>query len=138
MPSRFDAFRPPVARRPGRALLAAALAFAAAFGLGGCAREAPAPKVRVAWVAGCAEPAFDPDGPLDPTRAALERLMSRGLLEQDSSGHIRYASAERFSLSADRLTLTFTLRPDLAYVDGTPCTSRDFALALESGLTRRD
>jgi ABC-type transport system substrate-binding protein len=138
MRPRSSASRPFVTRRAALAVLAAALATLSTLALAGCAAEKSAPKVRVTWVAGRLEPAFDPDGPLDPTRAALERLLSRGLLEQDSSGHIRYAAAERFSLSADRLTLTFTLRPDLAYVDGTPCTSRDFALALEAGLARRD
>src|SRR5690242_4965088 len=138
MRPRSHAIRSTVRRLAALVALGAALATSAALPLAGCSGPPQAPKVRVTWVAGRAEPAFDPDGPLDPTRAALERLLSRGLLEQDSSGHIHYAAAERFSLSADRLTLTFTLRPDLAYVDGTACTSRDFALALESGLARRD
>lgn len=90
------------------------------------------------WTVGCTEPAFDPDGPPDALRAALERTLSSGLLERDANGRIVPAAAERFGWSADSLTLTFTLRPGLHYTDGSPVTSEDFRAALIGGLARTD
>jgi len=83
-------------------------------------------------------PAFDPDGPPDPRRWALERSLSCGLVETDSGGAVVPAAASTLAVSADSLVYTFRLRPELAYVDGSPCRSQDFALALKAGLARAD
>ena len=106
-----------------------------------CAGCTPSPRARpttFAWVAGKPEPSFDPQAPPDPVRWALGRLLSHGLVEEDSTGRILPAAAESIEISADRLSYTFHLRPRLTFVDGTPCGSGDFRVALESGLTRTD
>lgn len=103
-----------------------------------CSRgPAPVPVSQV-WVAGHAQPAFDPDGPPDALRWALERLLSRGLVERDSSGEVRMAAAESVEYSADSLTLTFRLRANAAWADGAPLVSGDFRAALLGGLARTD
>ena len=84
------------------------------------------------------EPEFDPAGPPDPARWAIERLLTRGLIEEDSSGALKPAAAERWEMSPDSLAYTFHLRAGLAFTDGTPCASRDFERALRAGLGRKD
>ena len=105
---------------------------------GGCAGRGPARGTACVWVAGRPEPTFDPAGPPEPLRWALERLLARGLVETDSSGALAPAAAERWEWSADSLVLTFHLRPGLAFADGSPCASADFRRALVSGLGRAD
>jgi ABC-type transport system substrate-binding protein len=87
---------------------------------------------------GQALPPFDPQGPPDPVCWAIERLLSRGLVAEDSSGTIVPAAAERWSISSDRRTYTFQLRNDLAFADGTRCGSSAFRQAIESGMNRLD
>lgn len=105
--------------------------------LAGCAPQPPATITRT-WIAGATEPAFDPDGPPQALRWSLERLLSRGLVERDSSGHVVPAAAESVGVSPDGRTWTFRLRAGLAYTDGTPVTSADFRDALVAGLPRED
>ncbi|MCC6349890.1 MAG: hypothetical protein IT347_09920 [Candidatus Eisenbacteria bacterium] len=110
------------------------------FGLlssAGCAPRRPVVTTR-AWVAGCAEPVFDPDGPPHAVRWAMERLLSRGLVELDSTGRARPAAAESVSVSADGRTWSFRLREGLRFTDGSPATSEDFRVALLAGLPRED
>jgi len=90
------------------------------------------------WLVGGPPPAFDPDGPPDPVRHALERLLTRGLLTRDSTGHVWPDAARRWSWSADSLTLTFELQGDLRFTDGVPCSSAHFRRALVAGLTGSD
>lgn len=71
-------------------------------------------------------------------RVAIERLLSRGLVEEDSSGRVIPAAAESVSVSDDGLTVRFHLRPDLTFADGTRCDSQSFRRAIESGLNRLD
>lgn len=120
--------------RRGRPL-AAALA-AAAFLLPGCTPR-PVPPVVVRWLVARPEPRFDPDGPPQPERQALERLLTRPLVERDSAGP-RPGAAESWSWSRDSLTLTFRLPAGLRFTDGTPCRSLHFEHALRAGLGRRD
>lgn len=117
---------------------AVALLAAALLASGGCA---PPPRVlpkTFAWVVGKPEPVFDPQAPADPVHWALARLLSHGLVEEDSTSRIVPAAAESIEVSADRLSYTFHLRPKLTFVDGSPCGSADFRAALEAGLTRAD
>lgn len=109
-----------------------------ALPLGGCARPAAPVRGSADWVAGHAAPAFDPDGPPDALRWALERQLSMGLVERDSSGAIRAALADSIGCSRDSLTWTFRLRPRLRFTDRTPVTSEHFRTALEAGLARSD
>lgn len=104
----------------------------------GCARPESPRAPAFHWVAGCAEPGFDPGGPPEPVRWALERLLTRGLVSTDSSGRVVPDAAERWEWSPDSLTLTFHLRAGMRFVDGSPCGSGDFARALTRGLARTD
>lgn len=116
-----------------RGVLVALLLLAA-----GCAGKPPAPKPNALWVLGADMPAFDPDGPPDPLRWAIERYLSAGLVETDSTGAVIPAAAGAIDVSDDSLVYTFRLRPALAFVDGSPCRSGEFARALEAGLARTD
>ncbi len=105
--------------------------------LTGCGR-AVRPAVTVRWVVGASEPRFDPDGPPLATRWALERWLSRGLTGLDGEGRVEADAAARWEVTPDGRTWTFHLRDSLAFTDGTPCTSADFARALAAGLGRTD
>lgn len=96
------------------------------------------PAVTRVWVAGATQPPFDPDGPPHALRWSLERLLSRGLVERDSSGRVVPAAAESVTVSPDGRTWTFRLRRGLAFTDGSPATSEDFRAALVAGLPRED
>jgi len=122
--------------RPSAALWSAVL-IGALLGISACGRKASEPVSRT-WIVAGEEPVFDPDGPPDPVRWALERLLTRSLVEEDTSGTIVPAAAERVDRSADSLTYTFHLRPGLAFSDGTPCGSAAFRAALVGGLARTD
>jgi ABC-type transport system substrate-binding protein len=102
----------------------------------GCA-EAP-PATRVQWLFGSGQPEFDATAPPEFRRAALERLLTRTLVEEDSAGRVVPGAARSVEVSADSLTYTFTLRPGLRFTDDTPCTSEDFVRAWREGLERRD
>lgn len=119
---------------PGRIAFPAAALVA---GLLGCA-PAAAPPVAVTWVVGQAQPGFDPQGPPDPVRWALERLLSTGLVEEDSTGKVVPAAAESVAVSPDGLVYRFALRHDLTFADGRPCAARDFRRAMEMGIVRLD
>jgi ABC-type transport system substrate-binding protein len=110
-----------------------------ALALVSCGREGSVREPVIAtWVVGQALPPFDPQGPPDPVCWAIERLLSRGLVAEDSSGAIVPAAAQRWSISSDGRTYTFELRSDLAFADGTPCRSGAFREAIASGMNRLD
>ena len=121
---------PPVAWH----VLLLALAVVATSGCGGRAAR----PVRVDWTMGRIAPAFDPDGPYDAARVALERLTTRALVRLDSAGAVVPDAADHWTWSRDSLTLTFTLRPGLRFTDGVACSSAHFARALTAGLGRSD
>jgi ABC-type transport system substrate-binding protein len=104
----------------------------------GCSGPRTPERVTLHWLAVHPAPAFDPDGPPDPLRFALERVLSRGLLERDSGGTVVPCCAETVGTSADRRTVTLRLRPGLRFTDGSPVTSADFRAALLEGLVRED
>jgi ABC-type transport system substrate-binding protein len=119
-------------RRPALFTLAAAMLFAlSSCGPGGS-------RGSLEWVAACAVPRFDPDGPPDDVRWSIERLLSEGLTRERADGRIEGAAADRFDVSQDGLSWTFHLRPNLRFTDGKRCTSADFKSALISGLARQD
>lgn len=121
-------------RRPRLALTLLALSL---LPPAGCAPRPPVAVTRT-WIAGCAEPAFDPDGPPHAVRWSLERLLSRGLVELDSTGRAVPAAAESVLVAADGRTWTFRLRAGLRFTDGSSATSADFRDALLAGLARED
>ncbi len=111
----------------------AARVLAVALVLAGC--SAPRPRgTRIQWIVSAPVPAFAPGASGVPVRDALERLLTRGLVDEDASGRIVPSAAARWAWSDDRRTLTFHLRRPLAFVDGTPCTSHDFVRALTAAL----
>src|SRR5262245_65039805 len=113
---------PWVARR--RALLVTTLVgLALAGSLAGCSGPKPPRRTATLWLAGHPLPAFDPDGPPDALRVALERQLSRGLLERDGEGRVRMGLADSVGCSRDSLTWTFRLRADARFTDGARVTS---------------
>ena len=118
-------------------MLGWSVAVAAAL-LVGCGRAPSTPTAKVTWVVGQAMPAFDPGGPPNPVRRAIERLLSRGLVDEDSTGRVVLAAAESVTVSQDRLLYHFHLRAKLAFSDGSLCASDAFRQAIESCLNRFD
>jgi ABC-type transport system substrate-binding protein len=103
-----------------------------------CSRpHAPAHRATL-WLAGHPLPAFDPDGPPDALRQALERHLARGLVELDSAGAVQSALADSIGCARDSLTWTFRLRADARFTDGTRITSADVREAMVAGLGRGD
>jgi len=96
------------------------------------------PRTTRVWLVGSGEPRFDPTGPPDAVRWALERLLGQGLVAEDTTGRIAEAAARRWDVTHDGLTYTFHLHPGLRFGDGRPCTSTDFRRALQAGLNRVD
>ncbi len=124
--------------RPFRTALAVVVLAVSIAPLTGCSKPAP-PARRVArWLVAHTAPAFDPDGPPDALRSALERQLSVALVERDSTGEARLGLAETFTISSDSLVWTFRLRDGLRFTDGTPLTSADVQRAILGGLGRRD
>jgi ABC-type transport system substrate-binding protein len=105
--------------------------------LAGCGPKPPA-ATKAIWLFGSASPPFDPTGPPEFRRWAIERLLTRGLVEEDSVGRVVPVAAQAIEVSQDSLTYTFHLRPDLRFTDGSECRSRDFVRALTHGLERKD
>jgi glutathione transport system substrate-binding protein len=125
---------------PSRRIVSTLVPFALALialAANGCA-PAATPRVTFTWAVGQSEPRFDPGGPPDPVRWAVERLLDQGLVSEDSTGTIVPGVARAWDVRPDSLVYTFHLRPDLRFDDGTPCTSRDVRRALEAGLNRID
>jgi len=114
------------------------LALASALAGAGCSAPRAPGRIATLWLAGHPMPAFDPDGPPDALRAALERQLSRGLVEADSAGRIEPALADSIGCSRDSLTWTFRLRDAARFTDGSRVTSADIAAALAGGLARED
>lgn len=104
----------------------------------GCGSHATLPKPRATWVLGVDAPMFDPDGPPDSPRAAIEHLLTRGLVEEDSTGRVVPVAAERIEVSDDSLLYTFHVKAGLRFTDGSPCRSEVFRDALRAGLARTD
>ncbi len=116
-----------------RWLLAAGLALAAA----GCGPKRPEATTAI-WLFGSVAPRFDPTGAPEFRRWAIERLLTRGLVEEDSAGRVVPVAAQAIEVSPDSLTYTFHLRPGLCFTDGAECRSRDFVRSMTQGLERRD
>jgi len=114
------------------------LAIASALLPCGCSAPRAPARVVTLWLAGHPLPAFDPDGPPDALRQALERQLSRGLVEVDSAGEVQPALADSLGCSRDSLTWTFRLRSDARFTDGTRVTSADIRDAMVGGLGRAD
>ena len=124
-----------IVRRRLAPVALATLVGLAAFGCGPRAERAGA---TLTWYAARTLPGFDPDGPPDALRVALERHLSRGLLERDAEGRIVPGLADSIGCSPDSLAWTFRLARSVRFTDGTPLTSADLRAALVGGLGRED
>jgi ABC-type oligopeptide transport system substrate-binding subunit len=106
--------------------------------LAGCSPSHAPGRVSTFWLAGHPMPTFDPDGPPDALREALERQLSRGLVDVDTTGHVTLALADSLGCTSDSLTWTFHLRSDARFTDGTRVTSAHVRDAMLAGLGRQD
>ncbi len=74
---------------------------------------------------------FDPALAGDVVSAMVIRQLFTGLVRLDRDLEVQPDLAERWELSADGRTYTFTLRDDARFADGTPLTTEDVAYSLE-------
>jgi len=123
---------------PRTSLLRVSLAAAAIVMVASCAPRSTLPRPHAIWVLGADAPTFDPGGPPDFRRAAIARLLTHGLVDEDTTGRVVLGAADSIGISADSLLYTFRLRRGLAFVDGSRCQSADFRTALLRGLARSD
>ena len=108
---------------------AAALALCMVLGFTACGKKKAPAAIRV-----------DLSGrvyTLDPQycSTALERCLLKncmeGLLRRLPDGTMAVGCAENYSVSADGLRYTFTLRENLQWSDGEPLTAKDFVFAFQ-------
>jgi len=109
--------------------------------LGGCGGQSepsgqapPVPDQPVPGGTLRAALAGDPDTLNPLTRRTLDSgvilgICNRSLVEYTAAGNYRPALASRWSWSEDKLVLTFELRPDAKWSDGTPLTAHDVVVS---------
>ena len=73
---------------------------------------------------------LDPHKTSTVAEAHILRDLYEGLLTYDNFGAIIPGTAERWSISDDRLTYRFSLRPDGRWSNGDPVTAEDFLYSL--------
>jgi peptide/nickel transport system substrate-binding protein len=73
---------------------------------------------------------LDPQVTTATVTRAMGYLVYDTLVSMDSKGEYHPQMLEKWEASADRLTWTFTLRPGLAWHDGTPVTADDCVASL--------
>ncbi|MDX2144022.1 MAG: peptide ABC transporter substrate-binding protein [Rhodospirillaceae bacterium] len=74
-----------------------------------------------------AEPdTLDPHKSSGNTASIVLADLMLGLMTSDPAGDVTLGAAEKVDISPDGLVYTFTLRPGLAWSDGTPLTAEDF------------
>ncbi|MFO7168166.1 MAG: peptide ABC transporter substrate-binding protein [Chloroflexota bacterium] len=140
-------------------LMAAALALAAVLGLVSCglaapgaavpspapstpsappptAEPAPAPPDTLRWsLEGISDlPSIDPARPQGILSTTLINLVFSGLVRLDERLEAVPEGAESWDVSDDGMVYTFTLRPNLAFGDGTPVTASDFVYSINRAL----
>src|SRR3989442_11513585 len=77
---------------------------------------------------------FDPGLSTDVPSVNAINLVFTGLVEPDDNGNIVGYLAQSWDVSADHLTYTFHLRPNLKFSDGTSLTSADVAYSIDRAL----
>lgn len=78
---------------------------------------------------------FDPAEGTDLNSIAAINLVFTGLVQEDDHLQVQPQLAQDYSASADGLTWTFHLRPNLKFSDGTPMTSQDVAYSIDRALS---
>jgi len=107
---------------PAAAAAAALLAVTLTACVGTTAGAAPAASVRIL---GSAPALWDPALQGDEATASVLANVDESLTAIDSSGNVQPALAASWASSPDGQTITFTLRPDLTFSDGTPLAAAD-------------
>ena len=124
-------------------MTALAVAAAGSLVLSGCAGNSTAsgskssgtiPTLRMLSV----EPSqgFDPNGAFADASRIPMAMIYETLTERDDAGKIVGSLAEKWDVSPDAKTYTFTLRPNLKFSDGSPITADDVKFSfdrMESG-----
>ena len=64
----------------------------------------------------------------------MARLVFEPLLDLDANGHVQPVLAEDYEVSDDGLTLTFTLRDDVTFHDGSPMEAADAVASVQRWL----
>ena len=77
---------------------------------------------------------FDPALVSDLYSANAVDMVFTGLVELDQSLNVKPELAQSYSVGSDGLTYTFKLKPNLAFSDGTPLTSKDVAYSIDRAL----
>lgn len=101
-------------------------AFATALLIAGCSQDAPS-VIRV----DISTPVhnLDPQFATDPTARMIIANLFEGLMVQEPDGQLRLGVAADYSVSADGLIYTLTLRDNARWQDGSAVTSQDFVFA---------
>jgi oligopeptide transport system substrate-binding protein len=127
--------QPPRMRSTARALLLCLLALAA---LGGCSRSprgaAPGPAAHGAAILlrglGAEPDSLDPQKARSVEAQRVLRDICEGLTTLDRSGAVAPGIAEKWTVSPDGKTYTFTLRHDAKWSNGQPVVAADFVAGL--------
>src|SRR6266480_1536095 len=103
-------------------------------GTGGNGPASPDKQV-LRWPIGATDfGTFDPALVQLAVDAEAQQTVFTGLVEFDSKLNIRDQLAQSHDISADGLTYTFHLRPNLKFSDGTPLTSQDVVYSINRAL----
>lgn len=74
---------------------------------------------------------FDPAKAPDANSNSAIQTVFTGLVSLDKNLNVQPQLAASWSQSADKLSWTFTLKPNLKFSDGTPLTSKDVAYSID-------
>jgi oligopeptide transport system substrate-binding protein len=118
-----------------RALVISALALAAVCGCSRSPSKGPAGAAKPGQTVLLRGLGAEPDS-LDPQKARTDeaqrvlRDICEGLTTLDKSGGVAPGIAEKWQVSQDGKTYTFSLRPDARWSDGSPVVGADFVAGL--------
>lgn len=84
--------------------------------------------LRMIWDLPFVQP--DPGSLGDASQLQLDNLLFDGLVTEDRNGHVEPWGATAWTVSANGLTYTFTLRKDQRFSDGTPVKPSDYAWSM--------
>jgi peptide/nickel transport system substrate-binding protein len=95
----------------------------------GSKSSVPNPTLRMLSV----EPSqgFDPNGAFADASRIPMAMIYETLTERDGAGKIVGSLAEKWDVSPDAKTYTFTLRPNVKFSDGSPITAEDVKFSFE-------
>ncbi len=78
---------------------------------------------------------FDPGIATDQSSLNAINMVFTGLVQLDDHLNVQPQMAQSWDESADHMTYTFHLRPNLKFSDGTPLTSKDVAYTIDRSLS---